>query len=313
MAPLAEIARYRLSVLTEPLVRRNRDGQVVISGFADDQVVFCTTDGSEPNLSSKQYSKPFLKVDDGTIKAMVYEKGLGQSRTNVTNFNQLTVTAPSIHPGNVFFYQSVSVRLVCETSDADIYYTLDGSEPNQSSMRYRQPINIAQNTTIRARAFKAGYRSSTMNSAIYKSFNPEQGLIYRYYQGKWRFTPDFIRLFPDRTGSVSKISYAEIETNKDHYALQFLGIIDIITAGEYTFYTGSNDGSRLFINNVQVVYNDGPHGFLEESGKINLSAGKHMIEVRYFQNGGGQDLLVSFKGPGIPKQEIPAHLFYRDK
>ena len=45
------------------------------------------------------------------------------------------------------------------------------------------------------------------------------------------------------------------------------------------------------------------------TGKIHLDKGEHLIEVRYFQNGGGRDLIVFYKGPGIEKQEIPAKVF----
>jgi len=88
-----------------------------------------------------------------------------------------------------------------------------------------------------------------------------------------------------------------------------LAIINIEREGEYIFHTGSNDGSRLYINNQLVVDNGGAHGYREESGKIYLTRGEHFIEVGYYQLGGGQDLFVFFEGPGIEKQEIPAEVF----
>ena len=47
----------------------------------------------------------------------------------------------------------------------------------------------------------------------------------------------------------------------------FNGYILVPKEGIYTFYTKSNDGSRLYINNQQVVNNDGAHGPIEKSGQ----------------------------------------------
>ncbi len=56
-----------------------------------------------------------------------------------------------------------------------------------------------------------------------------------------------------------------------------------------------------------VVDNDGPHGADQElTGKIALSAGNVPVKLEYFQAGGGMFLRVSYAGPGVEKQEIPA-------
>ncbi len=92
----------------------------------------------------------------------------------------------------------------------------------------------------------------------------------------------------------------------DAFALRFTGAIHLETTGKYTFFTNSDDGSRLYIGDTQVVDNDGLHGMVEKSGSIELRAGSHPITVTYFDNGGGDGLEVSYSGPGIQKQKIPA-------
>ena len=84
----------------------------------------------------------------------------------------------------------------------------------------------------------------------------------------------------------------------------FYGSIKIEQEGNYTFYTASNDGSLLTVNNIKVVDNDGPHGLQERSGSIYLKEGVHSLEVCYFQMGGGQELEVSWQGPGFEKIEM---------
>jgi hypothetical protein len=79
------------------------------------------------------------------------------------------------------------------------------------------------------------------------------------------------------------------------------------TDGEYTLYTKSDDGSKLFIGKTEVVDNDGAHGSREQSGAIRLKAGKHALSVYFTQMGGGYDLSAAWEGPGMPKAAIPSN------
>ena len=309
MDNISKFCRSQIPVLTEPASERDIQGFITIENPSGFGTIYYTLDGEEPNEASLIYTSPFKKVEHCTIKAKVIHAKYGESRANSRTFNQLTVSTPEASPNNVFYHENVSVTLSSQTQNGVIYYTLDGSEPNESSIAYKGAISISQNTVLKAKAFNKGYKPSAVMTSAYNKYNPEQGLIYKYFDILSEKVPDFINLTHDKTGSVNTISFSEIETNMDHYALQFLGLINIEQKGEYTFYTGSNDGSELFINNKLIVSNDGPHGYLEESGKIELDKGEHFIEVRYFQNGGGQDLFVYYEGPGIKKQEIPSEVF----
>ncbi|MFO0923546.1 MAG: Ig-like domain-containing protein [Pirellulales bacterium] len=60
----------------------------------------------------------------------------------------------------------------------------------------------------------------------------------------------------------------------DTFGVRYSGIINISTAGSYTFWTGSDDGSGLWIDGVQLVSNDGLHSFVENSAATTLTAGQ---------------------------------------
>ncbi|MCA9034914.1 MAG: c-type cytochrome [Planctomycetaceae bacterium] len=96
---------------------------------------------------------------------------------------------------------------------------------------------------------------------------------------------------------------------RDAFALRFTGHVKIETPGEYTFFIASDDGSRFYLNNQLLINNDGLHGMVERSGTVNLTAGLHAITATYFDNGGGDGLHMSWKGPGIGKEQIPANAF----
>ncbi len=62
----------------------------------------------------------------------------------------------------------------------------------------------------------------------------------------------------------------------------------------------------MYIGDDLVVDNDGLHGLTEKRGLVALASGFHPIRVFYFNKTGGEGLIVSFQGPGIDKQPVPA-------
>ncbi len=135
-------------------------------------------------------------------------------------------------------------------------------------------------------------------------FQPVPGVRYDYFEGSWNALPDFAALTPVHSGGVWDFSLAP-RLRSDQFAMQFRASLRIPVPGTYTFYTASDDGSRLFINGIMVVNNDGQHSLAEQQGSIQLPAGMHEIEVHYFEQTGEEILHVSYSGPGVPRQLIP--------
>ena len=141
----------------------------------------------------------------------------------------------------------------------------------------------------------------------------KNGLKYAYYEGNWDKLPNFSSLKPKATGTVANFSLSPRKKTA-YYALQFEGYINITSGGTYTFYTASDDGSKLYINGKEVVNNDGRHGRTEKSGKVTLTKGSHAIEVTYFDKYGNNDVLeIYYAGPGISKKRIPSGVLYTAK
>lgn len=136
------------------------------------------------------------------------------------------------------------------------------------------------------------------------------GLNYGYYEGIWSTLPNFASLTPLETGGVSNVTLAPRNVS-DNFGMRFQGCLEIPTAGSYTFYTTSDDGSKLFIGATQVVNNDGLHGAQERSGTIALGAGLQQLTVPFFERTGGEVLEVRWQGPGIAKALIPDAALFR--
>ena len=140
--------------------------------------------------------------------------------------------------------------------------------------------------------------------------NTVSGLNYSYYEGTWNVLPNFDTLTSVKTGTITTLDLAP-RNRDENFAFTYQGFIDVPTDGTYTFYTSSDDGSKLLIGNTEVVDNDGSHAMQERSGTIGLKAGKHAITVNFFELSGNQVLSASYSGPGISKTIIPDSAFYR--
>ena len=113
------------------------------------------------------------------------------------------------------------------------------------------------------------------------------------------------KMTPKASGIVPEIVMnVPQKKQSDKFALRFTGTLQVPRTGNYTFFTTSDDGSRLYIGKKLVVNNDGLHGMVERSGRIKLAAGPHPLVVTYFDNGGGDGLVVNWRGPRMKKQKI---------
>ena len=79
------------------------------------------------------------------------------------------------------------------------------------------------------------------------------------------------------------------------------------TTGKYTFSTISDDGVRLWVNDVQIINNWTPHGpTTNNSAAISLTAGqKYSIKMEFYEHAGGAVTRLRWTTPGGTSQTIP--------
>ncbi len=123
----------------------------------------------------------------------------------------------------------------------------------------------------------------------------------------------FERLFGQRIDSQVYFDWATGINNLGqpyYFGIRWTGRIYIPTTGNYTFFTRSDDGVRLWINDINgapVINNWTLHAVTENSsGVIALTGGQfYDIKMDYFENAGYAVAELSWQGPGIGKQLIP--------
>jgi len=222
-----------------------------------------------------------------------------------------------VEPKGSLFLDEIKVTCSHEKHQ-NIYYTLDGSQPDKESVKYTGPITINKSAVLKVRSFapdgrksqvvSAEFKKTALNKAV-KTGKLKKGLRYQSFEGQWEKLPDLIQLKPVKSGVVSVMDLSQ-SPREHEYCLLFEGYIKVPEDGVYTFFAESDDGSNIFIDGQQIVLNDGLHAVLEIGGQIGLQKGYHSISVQFFENSGDYHLKVSVAGPDLKKQVIPADMLF---
>jgi len=279
-------------------------------------------------LNGKGYTKTYLQHEDitrgGTI---IYEmsnqpntkRGVNPEDAPYSMTKTDFVAPPYVKSGDNYFLDNTTVELTCREKEAQIRYTLDGTEPTEKSALYTKPIAFVTTATIKAKAFTKGKDPSPTLSAFFekaqlkpssKAENLISGLKYSYYEGRFRSVDQMQN--PVKYGEAKQLDISAAN-REEYFGLSFSGYLEIPTDGLYTFYLTSDDGSKLLIDGGLVIDNDGPHGATTGQGKIALSKGAHKLEIKYYQGAADKLLQFEWKGPGIERQGVPVEALFMKK
>ncbi len=142
------------------------------------------------------------------------------------------------------------------------------------------------------------------------------GLNYKHYTGSYDLLPDFTLLTPVVTGTMPNVAITPRVQN-DNFAFLWEGYITIPTTGTYYFRTNSDDGSKLFLGNLNgttspytfsgpaTVNNDGLHGQQDaNSAALALTAGVYPIAICFFEKGSGEAMSISWRTPSSPTSYV---------
>ncbi len=130
-----------------------------------------TTDGSNPTSSyGTIYTGPISVSASLTLKALAYRANYSNSYVGSATYviNLPAAGAPVFSPSAGEYGSPQSVGISSSTGDASIRYTLDGSTPTSSvGILFTNPVEISQNATLKAIAYKTGFTSSSVTSGLY--------------------------------------------------------------------------------------------------------------------------------------------------
>lgn len=142
---------------------------VTFTSDTDGAIIHYTTYGTD-TISSTVNDGATLSISEPTTIKFYTVKDGKQSPTIVDEYT-FKAAEPVLSPESELpFEGEIEVSITCETANATIYYTTDGSDPTASSTPYNGPITISETTTIKAFARNNNYSrwiDSEIVSAIY--------------------------------------------------------------------------------------------------------------------------------------------------
>jgi hypothetical protein len=137
-----------------------------------------------------------------------------------TGGGTMTCGTPVFTPAGGLYYTTQEVTITCSTADATIYYTVDGTDPDESSAVYSEPITVAENMTIKAIAMKEGYENSALATAVYT------------------ITAGVVTIFEqDWEGDMNGWTFVTVEGSKPWNISQYQG-------NHYAYANGYNGGAN---------------------------------------------------------------------
>ena len=252
------------------------------------------------------------------------EKGLRSyadfSRRIITHYDRLAAAGlnfrlppPDGLGGKKLISGPTEVPVLPPFPGAEVRITADGTEPDRNSpLLTAAPLTVDKSTVVKARTVLKNGRMSRTISTSFSLLDAEQnGLDYAYYEGTWLRLPDLKDLAPAKTGHVFDLTFEPAWPRMDNFALLFKGYLEIKEPGEYAFTMIADDGALLKIDGRELLRHDGLFWIIELSGRARLEAGKHPIEIAYFQKTGDRRLDIFCEGPGLEKRLLLPHRLFR--
>ena len=166
------------------------------------------------------------------------------------------VATPTFTPEGGTYFEAQTVTISCTTEGSTIHYTLDGTNPSESSPVYTTPLMIETSTTVKAIAMKEGYDDSNIATATYTI---QTGFVTIFNQ--------------DWEGEMNGWTFVDVEGEAQWSVAQYSG-------NHYAYANGYNHGA----NEDWCI-----------SPAFNLDAiGNPVLTFRTAKNYNGPDLQVFF-------------------
>ena len=149
----------------------NTSQSVTLSTTTSGAIIKYTTDGSTPSQSNGTvYTNAVNVGSTSTLKAIAYKSGLTDSdvSSEVYTIQLLSVADPAFSPAAGTYSAAKSIAISTLTPGASIRYTTDGSIPSDvNGILYSVPVSVAQNTVLKAIAYKTNMLNSNVVSGNY--------------------------------------------------------------------------------------------------------------------------------------------------
>ncbi len=256
----------------------------------------------------------------GNDPANWFASGISPGAANV--FNSAPQISISLPTNGARFTVPASIRITADPTDIDgtilqVELFADGARLGTLTNAPYTFIwtNVGPgNYSLTAKAKDNGF-AATVSAPVLVTVNPPPvgngtGLSADYYDNIDFTGTKITRVDPTVNfdwGSGSP----DPRIGADSFSARWTGLVQPRYSGVYAFYTTTDDGVRLWVNNQLIINNWTDHGPTDDVGLISLSAGApYDIRMDFYENGGGAMAILGWTPPGLAREVIPMSQLY---
>ena len=148
--------------------------------------------------------------------------------------NPIIVTAPIINVASDVFFETLNIELSHLDSDVKMYYTTDGSTPDESSTLYTEPFVIDQSSDVMVVAVKDGKKSNVVEGNFKKIAAGRTIKIENRYNSQYEAGGD-IALIDYQRGSNN----FRVGTWQGYHGVDLVATVDLSEVQEISRLAGS--------------------------------------------------------------------------
>jgi alpha-tubulin suppressor-like RCC1 family protein len=149
----------------------NQPIDVALSSTTVGATIRYTLDGSVPDLRSPIYRRPFRIAGNTTVKARAFKADKAPSVVTTAAYvvTLSSVAQPTLSPASGSYSSAKWVTIACATADAQMRYTIDGSDPTVSAAPVPADLRVRVDRplVLKVRAFKTGLADSPVRMGVY--------------------------------------------------------------------------------------------------------------------------------------------------
>jgi hypothetical protein len=141
---------------------------VTVATTTPNSTIRYTTSGNDPSESDATIpANGHLLIDHSTtLRVRAWATNHLPSDVRSASYT-LQAAAPLMTPSGGGYLSAQTVMIASATPNVVIRYTVDGTEPSETSAPYVAPIEITTSTTLKARAFRTAWTASGSSTAQY--------------------------------------------------------------------------------------------------------------------------------------------------
>ena len=286
--------------------------------------IYYTLDGSEPSNSSTEYTSLIGISSDTKIRAISYKSGYDASKISTFIYKIASDVAcedPVIY-FSVLSGGNTNIEINSITADSTIYYTLDGSDPTDTSNTYSGTFSVPYDTIVKAVAKKEFYQDSNIPSATYilgehprksyELFNYELGYgvvgVPSYIYGGGGALIENNRITVQNGSKVTKYSPSQDSEYNGNYVLKFL--LDTRHANNGMIFSVFSYASSSYIQAIKKVNEGVVLGWAAEAWYVaDILTSVYDESVRGDFNGtqineDGEYTIIYIKKTGEPDSDV---------